>query len=98
MSFPNESRISDISAREKVSIEDARKFAHEFEKWAQGQPQPAAPTAQLRKGFGMGFLLKMGTIITLLVRAATSLALGQPVSQQFSVLGSSWQLTLTKLS
>jgi hypothetical protein len=67
--------IANLAASEKVSLTHARVIARDFEAWVQTQPQ-APVGGKVKRGIGLGTLLKIGSMVLVMIPRLMALAAG----------------------
>lgn len=84
----NSAEIANLAASEKVSLTHARVIARDFEAWVQTLPQPQTPIGgKVKRGVGLGTLLKIGSMVLLMIPRLMALAAGAVLVQTFTLLG-----------
>src|SRR3954447_16537677 len=78
--------LANLAASEKVSLTHARVIARDFEAWVQTQPQ-APVGGKVKKGIGLGTLLKIGSMVLLMIPRLMALEAGAGFVQTFTPLG-----------
>jgi hypothetical protein len=78
--------IANLAASEKVSLTHARVIARDFEAWVQTQPQ-APVGGKVKRGIGLGTLLKIGSMVLVMILRLMALAAGAVLVQTFTLLG-----------
>jgi hypothetical protein len=78
--------IANLAASEKVSLTHARVIARDFEAWVQTQPQ-APVGGKVKRGIGLGTLLKIGSMVLVMIPRLMALAAGAVLVQTFTLLG-----------
>jgi hypothetical protein len=82
----NSADLANLAASEKVTIAHARVIARDFEDWAHTQPQ-APVGGHVKRGIGLGTLLKIGSMVLVMIPRLMALAAGAVLVQTFTLLG-----------